>query len=234
MGRMVGNGEVSSPPIDFPVYGLVAWSGWRWFEYYQAANGRRAWAVGLGHRSVDSSAGIIVSALRRDHYDMTHTPEVDPLTEIALEAAVWLGNATLPEPDVPKPRGLLKALVDHMRYQSERYRDWPVARWTVDGNPVTGPILNFADGWTTFTDAVPHVYLSVLGLNTSFSSALNVMRVSDLHEYGIDPEARLSPSSLTEARKQHVNAELPTRTVLHPDFLTLTTSWRAARPPRTR
>jgi len=38
--------------------------------------------------------------------------------------------------------GMLKALVDHMQYQSEHYRGWAVARWKVDGSPVTGPILN--------------------------------------------------------------------------------------------
>jgi hypothetical protein len=222
---MVEHGDVSSPPVDFSVYGLDAsWPGQRWFEYYQSRNGDHAWAVGLGHRSADGSGGVIVSALRRTHYDVTSQHgEVDPLVEIAFDGAVRLGNATLPEVDGPGPRGLLTALVDHMQYQSEHYRDWPVAKWQVDGNLITEPVLNFADGWMTFTDAVPDVYLIVLGLDIRLSSSLNVTRVSDLRAYGFNSKARLSPSLLAEARERTANAELPPRRFLHPDLLALVT-----------
>lgn len=199
---MVDHNDPSSPPIAFPVYGLDAlWLGERWFNYHQGRNGDRAWAVGLGHRAADGTGGIIVSTLRRSHYDAARTD--DPLVEIALDGAIRLGNAMLPGVDVPRPQGLLKALVDHMQHQSGHYRDWAVARWQVDGSPVTGPILNFADGWMTFTGAVPDVYLSVLGVNVPATSSLDAISVVDLREYGPNPEA------------------WPSGEVLHPDFLAL-------------
>jgi len=210
----------SSPPVDFPVYGLDAsWRGWRWFEYYQAKSGDRAWAVGLGHRPADGTGGIIISTLRRAHYDMAlPRGQADHLVEIAFEGAVRLGNATLPEIDVPRPQDLLKALVGHMQDQSEHYRDWPVASWKVDGNLITGPILNFADGWITFTAAVPEIYVSVLGLNAPLTSSLDVVRIADLREYGLDSKARLSLASMIAAHKQPANTKLPPREFLHPDF----------------
>lgn len=225
MRSMVEHDGSSSPPIDFPVYGLHAsWSGWRWFDYYQAKNGDRAWVVGLGHLSTDRRDGIIVSTLRRDYYDMTLSQsQADPLVEIAFDGAIRLGNAMLPDIDVPRPQGLLKALVDHMQYESEHYQDWPVTRWKLDGNPITAPILNFADGWITFTDSTPDVYVSIIGINTSITPSLDAIRVVDLREYGFNPEAPLIPASTLEANEQQLDAKLPSRKSLHPDFLTLIT-----------
>lgn len=212
-------GDVSAPPIDFPVYGMdPSWAGTRWLDYYQGKVGDPVWSVGLGHLSAGHAGGVVVSTLRREHYDtVAARMGVDPLAEVALDGAIRLGDAGLPVREVPRPPGLLRALVDHMSRQAQRCRDWPVVTWRLDGEPITAPVLRFADGWLTCTDAPRDGYLTVVGIGVPLSPSLHVTR-ADLREYGVDPAVRLSPALLAEARPA---VGLPVSTSLHADLRAL-------------
>jgi hypothetical protein len=221
MSTMAEHSGPSSPPVDFPVYGLDAsWHGSRWLDYYSAVDQERAWAIGLGHRSAESSSAIVVSTLRQDHYIPVHG-ETDPLIEVAFQSALRLGDASLPVFDTARPPGMLKALVAHMDQQARRYRDWPVAQWRADGNLITAPVLKFAGGWMTFTDRIPNAYVSMFSFENPLDSSINVTKSVDLKDYGFSHESRLSAELQKESRERYPNAGLNPRDGYHSDLLAL-------------
>jgi hypothetical protein len=192
-----------SPPADFPVYGLDAsWPGTRWLESFGDAIGDPPHWVSLGHLGPDGGSLILVETHSRARTDAMVAPSGRaPLAYVAQCAAITLVNLTLPPLSVPRPEGMLRALVDHAEERGG-YPAWPRARWRVDGAAVTARAWRFAGGWAAVSEAVD-VYLAVAGLGT-------------------DPDG-LSLGLIADGGAYHFRLDQP----LHPDVMAAS---RAARP----
>jgi hypothetical protein len=193
-----------SPSADFPVYGLDAsWPGTRWLESFGDAIGDPLHWVSLGHLGPDGGSLILVETHSRARTDAMVAPSGGaPLAHVAQRAAFTLVNLTLPALSVPRPEGMLRALVDHAEERGGGYPAWPRARWRVDDAAVTARAWRFAGGWAAVSEAVD-VYLAVAGV-------------------GADPDG-LSLGNIADGGAYRFRLDQP----LHPDVMAAS---RAARP----
>lgn len=216
--------EQTSPPVDFAVHGLDwAFKGARWVDFFEGMPGMPCWALWLGHRVHDADQGVRVGSLPRRRYDETMCPGGgDPLAEVAFSGAFGLVNLTLPDSSVPRPDGLIMALVEHAERQAKWYREWPLVTWEVDGRQVTARVWRFAGGWAGFTDALDESYVVVVGLGVE-PEGLRLVRVTNAAAYGADLAAPLSLTQLGRQKSTRPEAWLPPpqRDAFHPDQLAL-------------
>ncbi len=194
-----------SPPADFPVYGLdAAWPGTRWLESFGDAIGDPVRWVSLGHLGPGGGALILVETNSRARTDAMVAPSGrPPLSDVAQRAATTLVNLTLPVLSVPRPDGMLRALVNHAEERGGGYATWSPVSWRVDGAAVTARAWRFAGGWAAVSDAVADVYLAVASV-------------------GADPDG-LSLGLIADGGAYHFRRDQP----LHPDVMAAS---RAARP----
>ena len=194
-----------SPPADFPVYGLAsAWPGARWLESFGDAIGDPVRRVSLGHQGPGGTSLVLVethSGVRTDAAAATYGEL--PLEYVAQCAATTLVNLTLPVLSVPRPDGMLRALVNHAQERGSECARWSPARLNVDGASVAARAWRFAGGWAAVSDAVDGVYLAVAGV-------------------GADPDG-LPLALIADGGGYHFRLDEP----LHPDVMTAS---RAARP----
>lgn len=213
-----------SQAVDFPVYGLNA--GFRvdrWVDFFEGAPSAPPWALWLGHRDQEGDSGVRVGTLPRKRYEETMCPgRGDPLAVVALSGALGLVNLTLPDSSVPRPDGLIEALVEHAEGQAKRHRQWPAVWWDIDGAWVRARVWHFAGAWTGFTEALPDVYLVVIGVGVE-SRGLSLARVTELTGYGTDLRAPLSLVELGRHKSTRPRAWIPppTREAFHRDQLAL-------------
>jgi hypothetical protein len=158
-----------SPPVDFPLYGLDAsWPGARWIELFGGAIGDPVQWVSLGHQSLDGESLIYVETFPGPRTDALAVPSLQPsLQHVAFDAAALLINLTLPVISLPRPDGIIKALVDHAHEGSGQYERWAQVRWQVDGAAVNARVWWFAGGWAAVSDAVEGVYLAAVGVGAN-------------------------------------------------------------------
>ncbi|SFP52939.1 hypothetical protein SAMN05421810_102861 [Amycolatopsis arida] len=222
-------GEQVSPPADFPVYGLdERWRGPRWLDFFEGRPGDPVWAVWLGHREAEGDHGVRVGTLPRERYDEVMSPRGgDTRVPVAFSAAFGLVNLTLPDGSVPRPEGLIPALVEHAERQAKRHREWPRVAWEVDGRWAQAAVWSFADAWAGFTDVLEDAYLVAVGIGVQ-PEGLRLVPAAGA-EYGVDLAAPLDPGELTLMRRARPEAWLPPprRDGYHPDQLAL-----LARPDR--
>lgn len=194
-----------SPPVDFPVYGLdEAWRGARWLELFGDAIGDLVRWVSLGHLGPDGPSGVLVETHSRARTDAAAASYGElPLEYVAQRAATTLVNLTLPALSVPRPDGMLRALVNHAQERGSECARWSPARLQVDGATVAARAWPFAGGWAAVSDAVDGVYLAVAGA-------------------GADPDG-LPLALVADGGGYHFRLDEP----LHPDVVTAS---RAARP----
>jgi hypothetical protein len=149
--------------VDFPVYGLAeSWHGTRWLESFGNAIGDPVHWVSLGHLGPDDGALILVETHSRTRTDAMVAPSGSaPLPYVAQRAATTLINLTLPVLSLPRPDGMLRALVDHADESGGGYAQWPPVGWRVDDATVTARAWRFAGGWAAVSDALDDVYLAV-------------------------------------------------------------------------
>jgi hypothetical protein len=178
-----------SPPIDFPVYGLdVSWPGSRWLELFGEAVGDPVRWVALGHRSLDGQSVIVVETFSRSRTDaLVSTSGWTPLQHVAGYAANTLINVTLPVRSVPRPDGMLRALVNHAYEHSLQCAQWPAVRWQVDRARVNALSWRFAGGWVAVSDAVEGVYLAAVGVGAAPDGlSLAVLQDGTAYHFGLD------------------------------------------------
>lgn len=213
----------SSLPVDFTVYGLDAkFSGVRWVDFYEGTPGSAPWALWLGHRLSRSDRGVRVGTFRRQRYiDAMCRNGRDPLAEVAFSGAFGLVNLTLPDTSVPRPDGLIGALVEHAEKQSKRYMKWSTAWWDVAGNMARARVLHFAGAWAGFTEAVQDAYVVAIGIGIG-ADDLRLVPVEG-GPYGTDFRRRLDFAELGRLRSVRPDAWLPPprRDGFHPDQLAL-------------
>lgn len=214
-----------SPPVDFPLYGLdQAWPGLRWPDFYEGQLGEPTTGMWLGHRSTDGEVAVRVGSFPRARFDRIEAAHSrDPLAELAFAGAVPLINMTLPERAEDGIPGINRALVDHAGQQAQRHAEWPRVRWSVEGAPVSAAVWQFAGAWLGITDALPEVYLAVIGFGV-VPEGLPLALIADGSPYGMDLRAPLSTDLLTE-QSSRLPPEVwpqPNRGRYHPDQLALT------------
>ncbi|WP_167166052.1 hypothetical protein [Saccharomonospora amisosensis] len=214
-----------SQPVDFPVYGVGAgFRAVRWVDFFEGAPDTPPWALWLGHRDEEGESGVRVGTLPRKRYEQTMCPGGgDPVAEVAHSGALGLVNLTLPDTSVPRPDGLIVALVEHAERQAKRYREWPLVWWDIDGAWVRARVWHFAGAWTGFTEALADTYVVAIGVGVE-SRGLSLARVTDLTAYGTDLRAPLSLIELGRHKSTQPKAWIPppTRGAFHPDQLALT------------
>jgi len=197
-GRMRRRGKVSvSPPAGFPVYGLdESWPGTRWLEGFGDAIGEEVRWVRLGHQDAVAGAFLLVETCSRALTEAKAAGAgVDPLRTVAFDAGALLANLTLPADSVPRPRDMLRALVDHVDQRSRQYTEWPLVTWLVDGAAAAARVWRFAGGWAAFSDAVDDVYLAAAGTGTG-PGDLAFARLRDGRAYGFELDEPLHPGIL--------------------------------------
>jgi hypothetical protein len=184
-----------SPPIDFPLYGLAGWAGHRWWECYDGELGTPTWGVRLGYqRGTDTYVGI--ATLPRRRYDEAFHTEPGDLAEVAHYGTHWLINLTLPEPELARPDGFLRALVGRSRAAAARWADWPTVRWSVGD----ASVWRFAGGWAGFS-VLDDVYLVGAGYGVA-PEELEFAVVTEGAPYGFDLAAPLRNTDLDVARER--------------------------------
>jgi hypothetical protein len=189
--------EISpSPPVTFPVYGLDGtWSGSRWLGNFGDRIGDEVRSVGLAHQSTQTGALIMVDSYSRPLTDaQAARAGQSPLQLVAFAASVVLVNLTLPAQSVPRPPGILRALVNNADARSRQYAQWSVVRWRVDGWPVAARGWRFAGGWAAFSDSVDGVYLAAAGSAGTDPDGLAFGLLHDGLAYGFDLDQPLHPS----------------------------------------
>jgi hypothetical protein len=130
-----------------------------------------------------------------------------PLEDVACQGTTGLINMTLPVPQLPRPPGFLRALVDRAVAAARAYSAWPMVGWQVDGLPVQVRVWRFAGGWTAFTDAAAGVYLCVVGVGSgTCAENLSVAALRDAGAYHFDLHG---PVSLTLAKASAQAAGVP-------------------------
>jgi hypothetical protein len=194
-----------SPPADFPAYGLdAAWPGSRWLESFGDAIGDPVRWMSLGHQDPDGASVVLVETHFRARTDAAAASYGElPLEYVAQRAATSLVNLTLPALSVPRPDGILRALVNHAQERGSEYARWSPARLPVDGASVAARVWRFAGGWAAVSDGVDGVYLAVAAA-------------------GADPDG-LPLALIADGGAYHFRLDQP----LHPDVMAVS---RAARP----
>ena len=186
--------------MDFPVYGLAeSWRGTRWLELFGDAIGDPVHWVALGHLGPDGGALILVETHSRARTDAMVAPSGrSPLPYVAQRAATTLVNLTLPAPSVPRPDGMLRALVNHAEERGGGYPAWSPASWRVDGAAVTARAWRFAGGWAAVSEAVD-VYLAVTSVGAD-PDGLSLGLVADGGAYHFRLDQPLSPAVMAASR----------------------------------
>jgi hypothetical protein len=190
-----------SPPVDFPVYGLAeSWPGARWLELFGDAIGDPVRWVSLGHLGPDGGALVLVETHSRARTDAMVAPSGrPPLAYVAECAAINLVNLTLPALSVPRPDGMLQALVNHADERGGGYATWSPVSWRVDGAAVTARAWRFAGGWAAVSDAVDDVYLAVASVGTD-PEGLSLGLIADGGAYHYRLDQPLHPSVMAASR----------------------------------
>jgi hypothetical protein len=188
----------SSPPVDFPLYGLEpSWPGPRWLELFGEAIGDPVSWVTLGHRSLDGESTVFVETFSRPRADaLVSASGEPPMQHVAHYASNTLINVTLPEHSAPLPDGFLRTLGDHAYEHSLQYAQWPLVRWRVDGTVVTARAWRFAGGWVAISDGVESVYLAAVGVGTD-PDGLSLAVLQDDGAYHFDLNQPLHPEMLS-------------------------------------
>jgi hypothetical protein len=217
------------------VYGLDdRWQGPRWFDFFEALHGEPAWAVWLGHRADGKdAAGVRVGTLHRQRYDMAKCPRGgDPLAEVAFSAAFGLVNLTLPDVSVPRPDGLIAAMVEHAEAEAAKHDQWSKALWEIDGKRVPASVWSFAGAWAGFTEVLPEAYIAVVGIGVH-PSDLRLVRVTDAAAYAMRFDAPLDLGELGRRKYDRPESWLPPpqRDRFHPDQLALLPNGNGQDPP---
>ena len=191
----------SSPPADFPLYGLTddAWDGPRWLRFYEGGLGEVPTGIHLAHgRSEDlfrdTGPWAEVRSLPRTRFAQGVTEgDSDSLREVALYA--WMS------------RGFGSAEVDDERAQTESsgYRHWATAAWTLDGEAVEAMVVpdhpDAHGAWAAFT-ATPEVYV-VLTAREMRPADVGLSRVLDGEAYGMALDATLDfPGSIERSTRR--------------------------------
>lgn len=221
-----GSGWVpTSPPLDFPVYGLDAsWPGARWRDSFGDQVGDPPRWVRLSHQSVDGDSLIMVESYSRPVTDdLAARRGEPPLADVAFRAALILLDATLPVQSVLRPDGFLRALQEHLPKFAGQYPQWPAVGWRVDGAAVTARVSWFAGGWAAVSDGVAEVYLSAVGVGIG-PDGLSLARLQDGAAYHFDLKQPLRPGVLSaSSRAAAVELEAPPwqRQDWHADHLRL-------------
>jgi hypothetical protein len=181
-------------PVTFPVYGLEAsWSGSRWLDGFGDRVGDEVRWVRLAHQSMETGALIMVETSSRPLTDSEAARPGEPSPQsVAFAASVVLLNLTLPAQSVPRPPGILRALVANADARSRRYAEWPPVSWRVDGTEVAARAWRFAGGWAAFSDSVDGVYLAAAGVGTG-PDGLALAALGDGSTYGVDLGQPLHP-----------------------------------------
>jgi hypothetical protein len=184
----------SSPPVDFPLYGLDgSWTGPRWLDSFGYAIGDPAHWVSLAHQSLDGASLVFVLSFSRPRTDAREgLSGQPPLPRVAFDAAVVLVNVTLPVLTVARPDGMLRALPGHADARSRQCAQWPTVRWSVDGAAVAAHVWRFAGGWAAVSDAAPGAYLAAVGVGAE-PDDLSLARLPDAGAYHFDLAEPLHP-----------------------------------------
>jgi len=209
IGAMAQTTPGASRPAAFPVYGLDgAWSGARWLDSFGPAIGEEICWVRLAHQGATADSmltdSMLTDSMLTDSMMMVETHS-RPLTDaasarlgepalqsVAFAAGVVLVNLTLPDGSVPRPPGLLQALVNQADQWSRKYAAWAPVSWQLDGETVAARAWWFAGGWAAFSDAVDGVYLAAVGAGGS-PDGLTLGMVRDGRSYSFDLDRPLSP-----------------------------------------
>lgn len=189
-----------SPPADFPVYGLgAAWPGTRWLESFGDAIGDPLHWVSLGHLGPDGGSLTLVESHSRARADAMAAPSgPSARSYVARRAATALVNLTLPAPSLPRPDGMLRALVNHAEERGGGYVAWSPVSWRVDGAAVTARAWRFACGWAAVSDTVD-VYLAVAGVGAD-PDGLSLGLVGDGGAYYFRLDQPLHPDVMAASR----------------------------------
>jgi hypothetical protein len=188
MGGVRHPGHISaSPAVDFPVYGIDgSEDGARWLDCFGDRIGDEVRWVRLGHQSLGPGAEIMVETysgpLADAHAARTGRPALE---SVAFGAGVALVNLTLPANSLPRPAGLLRALVKHAAERGRRHVEWTPVAWRVDDLPVAARAWSFAGGWAAYSDAVDGVYLAAAG-SSADPDGLALVTLHDGRGYNFD------------------------------------------------
>ena len=223
---MTRSREISpAPPAAFPVYGLDAsWSGARWLDGFGDAVRDEVRWVRLAHQSTEPEALIMVETLSRPLTDGQAARWGEPaLQSVAFSAAVVMVNLTLPAQSVPRPPGLLRALVRNAEARSGRHAEWPPVSWRVDGSEVGARTWRFAGGWAAVSDSVDGVYLAAAGSGIG-PDGLALAALRDGRAYNVDVDQPLHPRAIAASSAARAGGEglPPSRPDWHADQLRLT------------
>jgi hypothetical protein len=180
-------GIPASPPLRFPLYGLDgSRPGERWLDSYGDALGEEVRWARLSQYSQETGDLIMVETHSRPLADAEEARGGEAaLQSVSYGAAFTLVNLTLPDLSVPRPEGLLRALVNHAAQKSKRHADWAPVTWQVDGLPVPARAWEFAGGWAAFSDGLDEVYLAASGSGGS-PDGLALTRLRDARAYHFD------------------------------------------------
>jgi hypothetical protein len=212
--------EISpSPPVTFPVYGLDgSWSGSRWLDVFGDRIGDEVRHVGLAHQSTETGAVIMVESFSRPLTDgQAARSKGSPLQQVAFAASVVLVNLTLPALSVPRPPGILRALVNNADARSREYAQWSPVSWRVDGKEAAARAWRFADGWAAFSDSVDGVYLAAAGSAGTDPHGLAFAALEDGHAYNFDLNQPLHPGVIAASSAAGGERTPPLRPDWHPD-----------------
>jgi hypothetical protein len=190
-----GSGEVlASPPVGFPLYGLDgSRPGARWLDSYGDTLGEEVRWVRLSQHSRETGDLIMVETHSRPLTDAEEARGGEAaLPSVSYGAAFTLVNLTLPDLSVPRPEGMLRALVNHAAQRSRRHAEWLPVTWQVDGLPVPARAWEFAGGWAALSDGLDEVYLAASGSGGS-PDGLALTRLHDARAYQFDLAQSLDP-----------------------------------------
>jgi hypothetical protein len=219
--------EISpSPPVTFPVYGLDgSWSGSRWLDVFGDRIGDEVRSVGLAHQSTETGALILVQSYSRPMTDTQAARSGEsPLQLVAFGASVAMVNLTLPVLSVPRPPGMLRALVSNADARARQYAEWSPVSWRVDGSEAGARAWRFAGGWAAFSDCVDGVYLAAAGsAGTAGPDGLAFAALQEGHAYNFDLDQSLHPRVIAASSAARDGGEriFPLRPDWHADQVRL-------------
>jgi hypothetical protein len=174
----------SCPPIEFVPYGVAAWTGARWLEFFEGESGEPAWSVWLAHRTTDGRGlVVIITYPKRRFDDRLAVDSEEPMLEVVARAAFFLGE-------------LMRVNLRERDRWIHDFERWPRAPWTIDGASVEARTLSVGTDWaavTTLTDA----YLVILGHEVG-PAELALVSMGDGEPYGVDFDEPLRLQDLTK------------------------------------
>ena len=212
----------SSPPVDFPVYGLdPSWAGSRWLESFGDRIGDPVTWVSLGHRNLDGDSTVLVETFYRPRLAPGYRESA--ICNAAGYACTVLINITLPGHHAdPWPDGFLRALAGLSEEQAGRCAQWPLVGWRVDGADVRAHVWRFAGGWAGVSDPGGPVALAAIGMGVE-PDGLSLAVVRDADAYHFDLGQPLGPDILSAGLRRDGGPEnrYLRRAEFHPDQLLL-------------